>query len=81
MAVPMICTMVVKNGDVVYRCTGCDVQWTVPVSQSASVWWDMYNGRAVLEALGHYMKTHPPGTEYHRPSLADFPIVPPIEGG
>jgi hypothetical protein len=54
----MITVTIAENGDIIYECPQCERKWTMPFHESASVFWDMHNGRMVLEALGHFRANH-----------------------
>lgn len=56
----MIIVFTLENGDVAYRCPVCDKAETVSLALSSSVFWDIYNGRALLSLLGHYEDKHTP---------------------
>lgn len=54
----MIAVEVLENGDVEFRCDKGDWDKRVLAEYTTSVFWDVYVGRSLLEALGHFLETH-----------------------
>lgn len=63
----MILVLFLQNGDMVYRCSLCDMTYGVEYQYHTSPFWDTFNGVAVLRMLGHYQS--------HSASNSPFPGV------
>jgi hypothetical protein len=57
-AIPMIGVALQDNGTIVYACLECDEVWGVSYALSASPFWEVFNGSAILTALAHYAEAH-----------------------